>query len=191
VEDCLSGDHVRDGSPLSGKVRHLDWKNSMYQRIVVPLDGSDLAEKSLIHAETLASLTGAPVHLVRVVETLVQIGEQGYGAIPGSSDLADYVAEETDAAREYLAAVVESLLRQGIAATSEVRYGQIAPQLVEASCPGDIYVLASHGRSGIARWFLGSIAEEVIRRSTAPVMLIRSASTAAKDRSLKARVFQG
>ena len=54
----------------------------------------------------------------------------------------------------------------------ELRRGAVSRELLDAAEPGDLYVMTSHGRSGPARWFLGSVAEDVIRRSAVPVLLV-------------------
>jgi nucleotide-binding universal stress UspA family protein len=64
--------------------------------------------------------------------------------------------------------------------TTEVAEGPTSRILVGHSKPGDVIVMASHGRTGMARWFLGSVAEEVVRRSAVPVLLVRALAT---DRS--------
>lgn len=146
----------------------------MYQRIVVPLDGSDLAEQALPHAEELARLTGAPLHLVRVVD-VARLERAGlYGLAIEYSAFALILEDERTAAREYLKAIGQTLLDRGATVTTEQREGLVARELLTLMRPGDLLVMASHGRGGLARWFLGSVAEEVVRRATVPVLLIRS-----------------
>lgn len=140
----------------------------MYSRIVVPLDGSELAAQALPAAEEMARLNGAPLHLVRVVEfgRLAWTGKQG---IP-----ATVVEQETEAAEEYLENIRNAIAERGMTVTAEIRRGSSGHQLVDAVHTGDLLVMTSHGRSGAVRWFLGSVAENVIRRSPVPVMLVRA-----------------
>jgi nucleotide-binding universal stress UspA family protein len=57
--------------------------------------------------------------------------------------------------------------------TTEVRRGGVVFELQQVAQPGDLYVIASHGRGGISRWFLGSVAEELVRRSVVPILIVR------------------
>lgn len=140
----------------------------MYSRIVVPLDGSELAAQALPAAEEMARLNGAPLHLVRVVAfgRLEWTGKQG---IP-----ATVVEQETEAAEDYLKNIRNAIAGRGMTVTTEIRRGNSGHELVDAVHTGDLLVMTSHGRSGAVRWFLGSVAENVIRRSPVPVMLVRA-----------------
>ena len=145
----------------------------MFERIVVALDGSPVGEKALAPAEELARRLGAPLHLVRVADaTWLRFGANEaaleYAALGGE------LAEEEAAARAYLEGLTGRLAGQGFSVTSEVRRGFAGPELVAATRPGDVLVMASHGRTGPARLLLGSVAEEVTRKATAPVLLVRA-----------------
>lgn len=146
----------------------------MYTRIVVPLDGSDVAEAALVQAEYMAGLTGAPVHLVRVVDLTGNDAVSMYGMMADPSAVSTLLADEVEVSQLYLDAVQQRILESGRPATNELRRGPVANALIEAIKPGDLLVMASHGRSGIARWFMGSVAEDVIRRSTVPVLLVKA-----------------
>ena len=160
-----------------------------YDRIVVPLDGSELAEEAIAHAESLARATGAPLHLVRVVDTspLTQVAMAGLGVEQAalSAALKRIEAEEA-AAAEYLEVTRERLVARGLAATTTVLTGDVVPELLGAVQPRDLLVMTTHGRTGLTRWFFGSVAEAVIRRSPAPVLLIRSVAALAEAARLRA-----
>jgi nucleotide-binding universal stress UspA family protein len=147
----------------------------MYTRIVVPLDGSDIAELALLEAESLASLIEAPVHLVRVTDLTTRELTSVYG-LASPSAVSTLLVDEADAATQYLESVARALAGRGLRVTTEVRRGPVAEELIAVAKPGDLYVMASHGRSGIARWFMGSIAEDVVRRSSVPVLLVKISS---------------
>jgi nucleotide-binding universal stress UspA family protein len=149
----------------------------MYKRIVVPLDGSDLAEQAIDTAEGLARIVGATIHLIRVVDFPASSFTYVYGAMLESEAMTEQLDDERARARAYLAEVARTLEERGIVATTEVRHGVAIQELVDAMQQGDLYVLASHGRSGMARWFLGSVAEEITRRATVPVLLVRTRAT--------------
>lgn len=145
----------------------------MFERIVVALDGSEASEQALAPAEELARRLSAPLHVVRVADvTYLRFGVNDaalhYAALGGD------LAEEETAARGYLDGIVARLAERGASATAEVRRGLAGRELVAATRPGDLLVMASHGRSGPARLLLGSVAEEVTRRSEAPVLLVRA-----------------
>ena len=149
----------------------------MYTRIVVPLDGSDLAEQALDSGADMARLTGATLHLLRVVEFPASDFTYVYSGMIEGEAVSMRIEDERKIAADYLAAVARPLEALGITVTTEVRQGVAIQELVEAMQEGDMFVLASHGRSGVARWFLGSVAEELTRRASVPVLLVRSRLT--------------
>jgi nucleotide-binding universal stress UspA family protein len=146
----------------------------VYIRIVVPLDGSYLAERALGHARELARCTGAPLHLVRVVDLtrLERVGTSDFGMT--GTGIEQAIAQEDRTARHYLVQAEATIGAEGMAATSEVRHGLAARELVAAVRPDDLIVMTSHGRGGLSGSYHGSVAEEVLRRSPAPVLVIRA-----------------
>jgi nucleotide-binding universal stress UspA family protein len=153
----------------------------LYERIVVPLDGSQRAEEAIAHAESLAHATGAPLHLVRVVDTapMTQVGITGLGVEQAALVAAlKTIEDEEAAATKYLAVTREQLAERGVATTTEIVTGEVVPEILEAMRPRDLLVMTTHGRTGMARWFYGSVAEAVIRRSPVPVLVVRSVAVA-------------
>ena len=146
----------------------------MYNRILVPLDGSDVAEEALGQARELSRLLNVPIHLIRVVDTYRAQAIPATGMALDYSMLAELAEEELQDAKAYTTGVVDALTGEGLTASGDVLQGPIAQQIVDAARPGDMIVMSSHGRTGIKRWFLGSVAEEVTRRASVPVLLIRS-----------------
>jgi nucleotide-binding universal stress UspA family protein len=145
----------------------------MYKRIVVPLDGSDLARHALTDAAEIARLSHAPIHLVRVID-LTQLDRYGlYGFGGGGAAFQSLVDEEVEAAAADLEKIATDLRNQGLMVTTEVRRGGVVFELQQVAQPGDLYVIASHCRGGISRWFLGSVAEELVRRSVVPILIVR------------------
>lgn len=146
----------------------------MYTRIIVPLDGSELAESALTHALSLAKLSGAPLHLVRVVD-LGQLERYGaYGMAVDYAGLAQVAADDEAQSKEYLAGVVARLGKDGVTADSELLRGGVVASLNAIAKPDDLLVIASHGRTGVTRWFLGSVAEELVRKAPCPVLVVRA-----------------
>jgi len=146
---------------------------AVYQRIVVPLDGSALAEQALVHARELAQRLAVPIHLVRVVDAyaLNRIGATGLAF--DASAVSELVAEEEQDAIVFMNRQVASLRDQGFDVTGAVVHGPVASAIVASAAPDDLVVMASHGRTGVGRWFFGSVAEEVLRQATVPVLLLR------------------
>ena len=128
----------------------------MFRRILVPLDGSKTAESALPYARALAERLGADVELLEVVD-LAEIS---------SSASADKVAKlnNVHASRssdEYLAQIAKSFPRGR--ARCRVERGTAAAVIIDAAAVDKetLIIMASHGRSGIHRWLLGSVAEKV------------------------------
>ncbi len=143
----------------------------MYKKILVPLDGSELAKKALDEAEGLARCFNAEIILFEVVQFM---------PIYGSPELVTplIVDEKQKAfAEKYLAELVENLQKKGLKASAIVKTGQQVPaEIIDFAKENgaDLVVMCTHGRSGISRWFLGSVALRVLTRAETPVLLIRS-----------------
>lgn len=146
----------------------------VYERIMVPLDGSEFAERALPPAEELARLTGAPLHLIRIVDVASQARYSAYGLAIEAAALAQVLDEEVEVARDYLDRLEQQVAARGLSVVVEVRSGVPVQEIVAAARPNDLVVMATHGRGGVARWFLGSVAEAVVRRAPAPVLLVRA-----------------
>ena len=146
----------------------------MYQRVIVPLDGSERAEQALPNATDLARASNASILLVSVVG-YPSLEREGLSFWALQREALDQVVrEETEQAEQYLDGVRERLTGDGFDVVVEVRRGAVDRAILANLQPGDVIVMTTHGRGGVARWFLGSVAEDVVRRSTVPVLLIRS-----------------
>ena len=150
----------------------------MYKKILVPLDGSKLAECALPHAEELAKGCDAEkVILVSVTERI-----QGYRAFedpsqPLGQKLApEAVGKKENQAQRYLDKIARAMKAKGIKVGTEVLLGDPAEEIViYAKHPGcDVIVMASHGRSGLSRWTHGSVADRVLRGTPVPVLMVRA-----------------
>lgn len=145
-----------------------------YERIVVPLDGSELAERALPHAMAVAQATGTPIHLLRIVDILplTQLSAVGPGGEPAAVFAAlDLVQAEEATATDYLDALRQRLVGQGLTTTIEVRTDLVVSGLLAAVKLQDLLVMTTHGRTGLERFVFGSVAEAMIQRSPAPVLL--------------------
>jgi nucleotide-binding universal stress UspA family protein len=144
----------------------------MYTRIVVGLDGSELAEGALRSGAALAKGLGIPLHLVRVAD----LATVHWGATEASDSyaaLSQEMEREQSAASSYLEVMAAPLRDEGLDVTTEVRSGTAARELLKLSTPDNLIVVASHGRHGLERLLLGSVAEEVARKAAGPVLITR------------------
>lgn len=146
----------------------------MYKQIVVPLDGSELAEEALQKAKELSKAVGSPLRLIRVVDTYRTQSLPATGMALDYSLLSELADEEIQDAESYLTQTVESVRSEGYDVSGDVLQGPIARQICSVASAEDVIVMSSHGRTGIKRWFLGSVAEEVMRNSDCPVLLHKS-----------------
>jgi nucleotide-binding universal stress UspA family protein len=138
------------------------------ETVLVPLDGSRLAEAALVSAVDLVKVsTGATLLLVRAAEAST--------LLPGTdpTDAQVVVVREAEA---YLEAVAARLAEQGVTRVkTSVWYGPPAPAIVEAAevAKADLIVMSTHGRSGLGRLIVGSVAESVVRGTRRPILLVR------------------
>ncbi|MBI4492845.1 MAG: universal stress protein [Chloroflexi bacterium] len=138
----------------------------MFTKLLVPLDGSRLAERALPYAEALAQASGARLVLVRA--TLARV-------FPGIDPTRAQV-QAVEEAEAYLADVAARLTERGLASETAVPYGEAAQGILdEIRLRGvGLVVMATHGRSGLDRWIYGSVAKGVLVGSPAPVLLVRA-----------------
>ena len=137
----------------------------MYRTILVPLDGSELAERALPIATALAKPSGARLMLVRAAWAHVLAGV----------DPTDAQVKAVREAEAYLQGVTGRAATQNVRAEARVPYDTAAEGILMEvdDSDADLVVMCTHGRSGLGRLIYGSVAEEVIRRSPVPVLLVR------------------
>ena len=151
----------------------------MYQKIMVPLDGSELAECVLPHVQAIATgCKAASVVFVRVIPPIhLQANVPAKGILGFNEKKLKQIEEQRkQTADAYLKKIVESTRIEGAALSYEVLEGSVATALSHwAEDNGvDLIVIASHGRSGISRWVYGNVADRVLRSACAPVLMIRA-----------------
>jgi nucleotide-binding universal stress UspA family protein len=146
------------------------------RRILVPLDGSAFSLQALPIAIELAACARAELILLQVVPpsagfaaALTSFGQP----VPISPEL---IAEEEDLALHHMQQMAARINRPDLAITPMVESGYPADVILDeaARCHVDLIIMATHGRSGLQRWTLGSVADKVLHASTTPVMLIRA-----------------
>ena len=156
----------------------------MYGKILVPLDGSLTAALALTHAKALAQKFDSTIHLVRAVPTLNELAEVATPTLATAAFSQDVVSRQKEAneqveARSYLAEVSKELQAEGLKVVSTVHEGKPARQILEAarSAGADVIVLTAYGAGGAhtrgPQALYGGVADEVLRDSRIPVLLIR------------------
>lgn len=142
----------------------------MYSKILVPLDGSALAERALIHAEEIAKGTGAELILMQVVGIPLADAPEA-----GPAEEKAVSKEEIDAARTYLESIGERLRQVGLSVRNVVARGAADSEILGFAHREnvDILVMSTHGRSGISKLLMGSIAQKVMVTTKRPVMLVK------------------
>ncbi len=150
----------------------------MYKRLMVPLDGSTVAECVLPHLETLAQSCREPpeIVLVRAVEPIsVPVGRElsRFGSL---DEVTDFEAHQRTDAEKYLKEKVEFLNQRGFKTRPEIVVGKASSALAEFASTGsfDLIIIATHGRSGVSRLVFGSVAEHILRTVTIPVLVVRA-----------------
>jgi len=141
-----------------------------YKRILVCLDGSALAETALPHAQMLASGEDAEITLLRVSAN--PAAEFSFSD-PG---IAHNIIEDMEAETlAYMQSARGRLQKAGYRTSFLIRQGAIAETILQTASEShaDVIVMSTHGRSGVQRWLLGSVADRVVTHSDLPVMLIR------------------
>jgi nucleotide-binding universal stress UspA family protein len=155
----------------------------MYNRIMVPLDGSQLAECVLPHVESLVtSCSTAHVTFIRVVEPVhIPTSPEAEGSAIYSTWDAQRIRNNVDsenmaAAEEYVTRIAARNRYPGTEVEARVIMGRPAETLAEyAEQNGiDLIVIATHGLTGVSRWVWGSVADRVLRAACVPVLMVRA-----------------
>jgi nucleotide-binding universal stress UspA family protein len=150
---------------IAGKLKSL-------HNIIAPLDGSDIGEAALPYAEILAMNSGALVSLLQVVSPPGTVE----ASLLGGPDWRKFVKAMHDAGEDYLKNIAERLSDKGIKSTYEVVTGDPADKIVEYADDkkASLIAMSTHGRTGLTRWVLGSIADKVLHGARIPILLVRS-----------------
>jgi nucleotide-binding universal stress UspA family protein len=149
-----------------------------YNHILVALDGSGLAEQVLPYVVPLAKTFGARLTLLCAVEPLSTVATTGM-SLPGSYVSYDPLIEAQDELRSYdatyLIGIKQRLAEQGIEVGCEEPEDRAAEAIVAAArrLHVDLIAMTTHGRSGLGRALLGSVADGVVRTAPCPVLLVR------------------
>jgi nucleotide-binding universal stress UspA family protein len=145
---------------------------TMYNKILVPLDGSELSETVLQHVVELAKCNHSQVVLLRVVSQPVY--ESAYAEVTPASLLSDQGGNARAHAEGYLQRVAFDFFSPTMPVTYEVSGGPVADTILDyaTGIGADLIAMSTHGRNGLARMVIGSVADEIVRRSHLPVLLV-------------------
>ena len=147
----------------------------MYQRILVPFDGSPTSTRGLDEATRLAKLTGASVRLIHLLDILVFTTGFETGAvyagdvIPFMRRAGQEILQDGKVRAERAGVPVDTVLVEGMGS----RLSDVVAEQAKA-WGADLIVIGTHGRRGVGRLMLGSDAEQIVRTSTVPVLLVRA-----------------
>lgn len=147
----------------------------MYERILVPTDGSDTAEQAVDHALDLAERYGAELHALYVVDTdsmSLSLGTEQVDRLrQGRYDEMEEVKDRADRAT---GAVADRGRERGLAVVEHVSAGRPHALIADYAEDNDVdlVVMGSHGRSGVRRALLGSVTERVLRTTHVPVLVV-------------------
>ena len=153
----------------------------MYKNILVPLDGSQRAERILPHVKQLADRFEARIILVQVVEPHIEfVGSQKAHQDQAIEDF----LQETDLAKVYLSSLKDQLKAEGVHALSQVVHGDVVKTIlgIAKGWDVDLIAMASHGHTGLSRVFYGSVAAGILHQVNRSLFLIRAEGDEEQER---------
>ena len=145
----------------------------MYRKILAPLDGSAFAECALDHVKAIAlGCTVPEVVLLRVAEPIHSSDLAAYAE--AGIDTALLMRDVETGAQVYISRMAEEMKKAGLTARGVVKTGWAADTIIKYAEENgvDLIIMSTHGRSGIGRWFMGSVADKVVRHSKVPVLTV-------------------
>lgn len=148
----------------------------MYKKILVPLDGSDLAECVLPNVESIANGCGVQdVVFLRVIEPFTA-STGALGPTFTEEDRQNIDLQNRADAEKYLSQLVNHIKYGGVKIRPEVMIGRPAESIADYATKNgvDLIIIATHGRSGVSRWVWGSVADRVLRSACVPVLMVRA-----------------
>ncbi len=150
----------------------LDSQEPAPKKILVPLDGSELAEKAIPPALSLAQTLDAQLYLLSVTTS----GEARIETAARAEAFADIESGEAMKGQDYLQALSENLAYEGVQYDVKIASGTVAEAIIEYAAEHgmELIVMSSHGRTGLKRWVYGSVAEKVLRSACCATMIVRS-----------------
>jgi nucleotide-binding universal stress UspA family protein len=149
----------------------------MYKKILAPLDGSEFSECSLAHVKAIASGCKVPeVVLFRVTEP--QYISEAFINELGDDLIVQAERRNEKAAQHYLTQIADTLRSEGLSVSTVVKHGFPADRILKYAENNqvDLIIISTHGKSGVVRWALGSVADKVARHARVPVLIVAPAA---------------
>jgi nucleotide-binding universal stress UspA family protein len=141
----------------------------MYGRILIPTDGSDYSKEATDHGLALAKMTGAEVTALFVIDD----GSSMTLNLPKVPNLAQTLEDEGSKAVAYIKGEGE---KRGVKVKTRIERGSAAPVIINGTRDYDLVVMGTHGRTGVSKLVMGSVAEKVIRLAECPVLVVKRPS---------------
>lgn len=162
----------------AGRCEEIAPEQPIFKRILLPLDGSRLGEGALPYVEEIAAKTKAEVHLLSVVQLPLTL-TPGMAAFVEAGTWTRALEALREESQAYLERVGNALRTRGILAHTDVRVGSVGEAILSLAGSNniDLIAMSTHGRSGISRWVLGSVAEKVLYGAEVPVFVVRAPGT--------------
>jgi len=151
-------------------------RKGLIKRILVPLDGSKVAEQSVPHAEELARVMGGELILFQVYESLARMMSGEAFRASSDEEIKEANKRREEEAKAYLKSIAGPFREKGLTVSEVVASGDPAEEILDyaASSAVDIITMSTHGRSGIKRWVFGSVTDKVLHAGDMPVLVVRA-----------------
>jgi nucleotide-binding universal stress UspA family protein len=156
-------------------LQRIEGKKRLINRILLPLDGSDLSKLALPAGEEMAAVLRVPITLFQMARIILPYADTMVG-VP-FIDYTKWIEDEEKVVRVEITALEKKLREKGLTITHIITSGfNAADEIIQAGkkVGADLIVMSTHGRSGLGRWALGSVAERVLRYSEIPLLLVNA-----------------
>ena len=143
-----------------------------FQNILVPVDDSPISYAAVEHALSLAKLSNATVTLLSVVAVDPFVGVDFYQVAPA---ITEYFMQAEAHAKTQLHDIAQSFIRDGISVNTKIHHGAASESIIFVAdeIGADLIIMGSHGRKGMKRLILGSVARTVLSESHIPVLIVK------------------
>lgn len=155
----------------------------MYSKVLVPLDGSELAECVLDHLKAIA--VGCQVPNIVLLNVIEPVNLPGHVPHEVARDIYFGAKQAAEVhAKKYLSDIAGRISKEGLPVTTDIIEGPAADEILKYSESNqiDLIIMSSHGNSGVSRWYSGSVAEKVLRHSFVPVLVVIPLSCRIKNK---------
>ncbi|MFC2010900.1 universal stress protein [Chloroflexota bacterium] len=152
----------------------------MYQKVLVPLDGSEVAECVLPHVDAIAQGCRAKnvtfIYVAKPLDISMWTSQEGLPWV-NQEDLNRYDLEAKAVGEQYLSKILDQIKYKGVDVQPQVILGEPAADVITdyATKNGaDLIIMSTHGRSGISRWVWGSVSDHILRAACIPILMVRA-----------------